>query len=836
VKLKQLTVAGFRGFNAVRTVDFSDTLTLVSAPNSHGKTSITEALEYLLHGETSKVASADSKEEYKDSYVNKHYPPSHVAFVQATFSDANGKDVVFRGEVTHDGIRRRVNGKPVQAWPCAAQIAKAARPFVVQHALKRLLLAKPADRFQGFAEVLGLQDVDQIQQALVNVCGKPDSHAPPECKKLIAELETFLNRLKSITTTMKVAKELAKGSLAIGEAYKKVHERGEELLNRTGVPGNEMSAALVDLRNAAASKVYDGSVAIKALDTSQQQRLSASEGRIDDATKAEFMERYARLGVLDASHRLHKEFKFLEIGIELATDVPDSCPFCEQQLTETMRYRAISRKSEIQGQIGQVPDLSTLRAQMSGSMEELGRALQIHSGLLAGRCADLIAANTPESSEKIKALFGEGHAHELFLVASAGAAIKATHKAIIDSAEKALSAIDVCKSAILQKSEVLAQVEAVVQGIGEYLVAVAAYLSKLDEVAPTLAESSRILRAAVDSQAGTAELSLLIEVIGSRSGIRRAVRLKETLEVVKALRKHVDQAVGQTMENAFSEELTDAVMAWYKEIRTIGDPDVHFSGFAMDKTLAGAFKNRRVKIDAKSYGVELASAVSSLSESKLNALGLCVSIATALRAPGPWNFLVLDDPIQSWDDEHEVQFIQIIRKLAEEQGKQIILLSHREQWVDQVADGCRSINGVRYHIGAYTKEGPVISLRDWAALDARLKEAWAIANDTTASTVRLQQGEEEIRLAACQLTAQVAKEKLGRETGAHKLNSDKCRAILVEAGCAMSLIDRVCATFTTSDDAHHAPKHYTASAQRIRHYHSTLSELKNWLESQRRQN
>lgn len=829
MKLKQLTAAGFRGFNAVRTVDFNRTLTLISAPNSHGKTSVTEALEYLLYGETSKVASADSKDEYKDSYINKHYPPGDVAFVEATFSAANGKDVVFRGEVTPDGIRRLVDGKPVAAWPCAAQMARAARPFVVQHALKRLLLARPADRFQGFAEVLGLQDVDQVQQALVNVCGKPDSHAPPEAKKLITEFETFLSRLKAITTTTKIARELAKGSRGTGEAFMKVHERGEELLGRNKVPESQMSAALVDLRNAAASKVYDGSVAIKTLDTSQQQRLSASAGRIDDATKTEFIERYGRLGAIDASHRLHKEFKFLEIGIELTTDAPDNCPFCEQKLTDTMRYRAISRKSEIQDQIGQAPDVSILRAQMSASMEELDKALQTHSGLLAGRCTDLIAANTPESSEKIKALFGEGHAHELFLVASAGAAISAAHKAIADSGERALTALGVCKNAILQKSEELAQIEAVVHGIGEYLTAVATYLSKLDEVAPTLAEPSKILRAAVDSQAGTAELSLLIEVIGNRSGIQRAVRLKETLEVVKALRKHVDQAVGQTMENAFSEELTDAVMAWYKKIRTVGDPDVHFSGFAMDKTLAGAFKNRRVRIDAKSYGVSLASAVSSLSESKLNALGLCVSIATALRAPGPWEFLVLDDPIQSWDDDHEIQFIQIIRRLAEEERKQIILLSHREQWVDQLTDGCRSINGVRYHIGAYTKEGPVISLREWAAVDARLKEAWAIANDTTASTVRLQQGEEEIRLAACQLTAQVAKRKLGREVGAHNMNSDKCRAILVEAGCPVPLVDKVCVAFATSDQAHHAPKHYTANAQRLRQHHGTLSELKNWL-------
>ena len=62
MRLRQLSVAGFRGFNSVRTIEFSDTLTLVSAPNSHGKTSITEALEFLLYGQTSKVESADSKD------------------------------------------------------------------------------------------------------------------------------------------------------------------------------------------------------------------------------------------------------------------------------------------------------------------------------------------------------------------------------------------------------------------------------------------------------------------------------------------------------------------------------------------------------------------------------------------------------------------------------------------------------------------------------------------------------------------------------------------------------------------------------------------------------
>ena len=59
MKLKCLTAAGFRGFNAEQSIHFHDKLTVIAAPNSHGKTSISEALEFLIYGTTSKVDKAN---------------------------------------------------------------------------------------------------------------------------------------------------------------------------------------------------------------------------------------------------------------------------------------------------------------------------------------------------------------------------------------------------------------------------------------------------------------------------------------------------------------------------------------------------------------------------------------------------------------------------------------------------------------------------------------------------------------------------------------------------------------------------------------------------------
>ena len=85
--------------------------------------------------------------------------------------------------------------------------------------------------------------------------------------------------------------------------------------------------------------------------------------------------------------------------------------------------------------------------------------------------------------------------------------------------------------------------------------------------------------------------------------------------------------------------------------------------------MKGEARARRVRINATSYGKDLASAVSSLSELKLNMLGISISIAMNMRYIRPFEFPVIDDPIQSLDAEHEAQFVEVVRELVE-QGKQ----------------------------------------------------------------------------------------------------------------------------------------------------------------------
>lgn len=101
----------------------------------------------------------------------------------------------------------------------------------------------------------------------------------------------------------------------------------------------------------------------------------------------------------------------------------------------------------------------------------------------------------------------------------------------------------------------------------------------------------------------------------------------------------------------------------------------------------------------------------------------------------------------------------------------------------------------------------------------------AIVKDQTATSVKLQQAEEEIRIVNAELTSELYFKIKGVRKKPHDLNSIKVRKMLVECGIDSSLVDRITQTFETTDDAHHAPVDYTAHRQRIRRYHAWVHEL-----------
>lgn len=817
MKLRTLTIAGFRGFNLERNIDFHERLTVIAAPNSHGKTSISEALEFLIYGATSKVEKADSsKEEYKDSYRNRHFSKDKPSYVEATFTVAEDIEQKLRVELDADGIttRRFVDGAPVAMWPFHATLLTAARPFVLQHALKYLLLVPPSERFQGFARLLGLNEVDGTFQAILSLCTKPTASLPPEGQFILSELLALETRLTTVPELRKVATNFKRGAESASDAYALINTRSDVLLGGM-VKAEERVPKLIAARTEAAAKVYSGDVALHAYSPEEASQLALAHKTLSTTVSAMFLEDYRQLCVYDAAIRLQKEAALLNVGVELLEESPEVCPLCGQVLNDELRIGIHERHASVRTEIDKGAAREQSRSRVAETLADMRKAIKEHLKLSERRTDNLIGSMQPENASKVSELLGGESAASAEAIRAAAETAKGVSCRLRTASVDVADAILNCESGITENRASVADAEALGKALLAYLATASDFVSQVAQFEPSLVGPTKLFRQNVDALAGTSEISLLIDLIEKRKTIERALRVRDVLEGLKDLKKHVEQTLAETMEAAMSTDLTTAVMKWYDTIRTDGDPDVHFSGFAMEKTKAGDFKSRRLSVQAKSYGVHLASAVSSLSESKLNALGLSVSIASAIRSPGPWGFLIIDDPIQSWDDEHETRFIDVIRSLVETENKQVVVLSHKVNWAKQLCQGCRTLNGLHCEITRYTKDGPHIVIMEWSTIDQRLREVDAIVSDSTATSIKLQQGEEEIRLLACQVASQVAKEKLGRTTSAHNMNSKDVRVILVEAGVTADLVDRISAMFVTADDAHHAPKNYTPNIHRI---------------------
>ncbi|MEK6947141.1 MAG: AAA family ATPase, partial [Nanoarchaeota archaeon] len=114
MRLKKLTIKGFRGFNDEQHILLDSNVILVYGLNGSGKSSFTEALEWLFFGEISRQRLSRCKSEYQyEEYLrNLFYVSSDNPFVEVEGTIA-GTSVVVRKEIMLTGERFLIDGKEV---------------------------------------------------------------------------------------------------------------------------------------------------------------------------------------------------------------------------------------------------------------------------------------------------------------------------------------------------------------------------------------------------------------------------------------------------------------------------------------------------------------------------------------------------------------------------------------------------------------------------------------------------------------------------------------------------------------------------------------------------
>jgi DNA repair exonuclease SbcCD ATPase subunit len=193
----QLSIEGFRGFADPITLSFDASAVLLWGPNGSGKTSIFDALQWLLAGSVPRLDSYRLRK--NDEYLTNSYRSGTPARVEAQFQVRSGVlSAVRRGtsmastlEVSYDGVRSSGSNAEALLSSYLIQDNAALREVLYSTALlqqddlRQLLRTKPDERYRQLQRLLGLEVLDQFERFTV----ARKSSAKEESRAAQAQLE-----------------------------------------------------------------------------------------------------------------------------------------------------------------------------------------------------------------------------------------------------------------------------------------------------------------------------------------------------------------------------------------------------------------------------------------------------------------------------------------------------------------------------------------------------------------------------------------------------------------------------------------------------------------------
>jgi len=671
-KIKSLEIKGFRAYGIqAQQIDFEGLLTLVWAPNSQGKTSLAEAIEFLLTGKTvRREMIASAKREFAEALRNAHLPQTEEVYVAAHIEDETGCVHYVKRRLVRDYTGRdpclselEVDGKPadnLKAIGIHLSQPPLEAPVLMPHTLRYVISTQPQERTEYFKALLEVSDLEEIRDAIAqakNRLAEP-AYEVSALYESCRSHPTFGNELaflESIQPTEGVVEEalnkaLARVLIEHGDVHDGIDARlavAKELLNRRRVQTFPIGDLLPTNQPSWGAR------------PEVEPTLSAFL-RAKDAVDKEV----ARL------LRLFHEVLSLVEGVESAVD----CPVCETPLALTPhRLRAIREKVEAstdytkhRREANQV--LSNLISIAQNAIQEANRA-----------CPPAVTWQEQDRARYMPAL------EEL---------LDDRVKTIVSEWESVLADLKQAKENIKRKATSLKETiaslqiddlnESIVKHLGQKAKQLFAASSEFDNALEAYKHTTEplieTLKQEVDRRAGMEGWQDLINLCESRESllgwlIERFAYQQVRIDIDEAI-SDIDAAKAEVLDDKFS-ELGQEILRWWNLLRP-GEPT---SFYGVERGGSGRrFIDLKARLGhpgtADSQGV-LRDAVAIFSDSQLNALGLAAFLARTVREGN--GFVVLDDPVPATDREHRAFFINNVLNELIGEGIQVILLTHDEQ-------------------------------------------------------------------------------------------------------------------------------------------------------------
>ena len=178
-----LRVESFRGFRDFREFDLSATAVVITGPNGTGKTSFFDALQWGLLGRLERLEGLRARRNVE--HIVNQYRLGHKASVEIDFRLESGSATVRRtGDQGGSTLELRREGQPPLFGDEAESVlqsillpdtdltlesALTTSGLMQQDVMRRVLEAKPSDRYRQLSTILGLRALEDFEDAIRSV-------------------------------------------------------------------------------------------------------------------------------------------------------------------------------------------------------------------------------------------------------------------------------------------------------------------------------------------------------------------------------------------------------------------------------------------------------------------------------------------------------------------------------------------------------------------------------------------------------------------------------------------------------------------------------------------
>jgi len=696
MRLLKVRPVYFRGFGSSDWIDLDSDLVLLYGPNAFAKTSLAEAIEWLFFGSTKRRLKGDkfSKDEYRGSYRNAHAPATTPTSVTACVRLPDGSEhvierrLVLGSRQADDTSETYVDSNLAELGSIGVVPDEACYPIIVQHGLQDFIHTRPIDRRNAISAALGLDSLVEFKTVLDRARIALRNSPPPTVSVSLSPFRGLLAKLAQNADLAALHQRWSSGQFNPALEEKELLQASLSALGWTEGDWNTVRPGLGELRDRAAASVFDDTC-IRPPHAPQAVLDQLEKSKAQSAQTAEPLRKVVGefLGVAASTYAMEL-LRFWQTGLGLVDPArPGKCPMCE---ADTL---TAEKREELQERIRQNKGYSEALEALKSEARTVGEWIE---SLRRGTYALFPAFLDTQARARLKALL-QGSPGEL-------EAFLAAHDVASQTEASVNTSLESLKTSILglpgqaDTKEGAEEARKIADTLGEQ---VASHLELARKATSDYAAASMrlepVLRQSVSSQDAVRKVDSLIAAYdGWRDMLAVAVHeklLADTLEEIHAVEEFIQRKQAELMSTRGRE-----AKEWYDLMH----PRANVTFAAMEPATDA------IKLHAESFGVRIGAAAC-LSTSQLNCLGLSVHLMRATSPTSPFGFVVIDDPVQSMDEDHCESFIiNVIPRLLDTHSRQLLVFSHLQFITDRIRETNCARKLLYYRIEDYQQTGPVV--------------------------------------------------------------------------------------------------------------------------------